>query len=66
MPPLKNDCFALPPGVHWTPVDEALADLRTRLSCVVYTETMLVADALDRILATDISAPRAHPPLPNT
>ncbi|MEL7132962.1 MAG: gephyrin-like molybdotransferase Glp [Pseudomonadota bacterium] len=66
MPPLNNDCFALPPGVHWTPVDEALADLRTRLSCVVGTETQPVSDALDRILATDITAPRAHPPLPNT
>ncbi|WP_367278581.1 gephyrin-like molybdotransferase Glp [uncultured Tateyamaria sp.] len=66
MPPLKNDCFALPPGVHWTPVDEALADLRTRLSCVVGEEVLPVADALDRILATDITAPRAHPPLPNT
>ncbi|WP_342666389.1 gephyrin-like molybdotransferase Glp [Tateyamaria sp. ANG-S1] len=66
MPPLKNDCFALPPGVHWTPVDEALADLRTRLSCVVGTETVPVSGALDRILATDITAPRAHPPLPNT
>ncbi|WP_370455377.1 gephyrin-like molybdotransferase Glp [Tateyamaria sp. syn59] len=66
MPPLKNDCFALPPGVHWTPVDEALADLRTRLSSVVDTETVPVSGALDRILATDITAPRAHPPLPNT
>ena len=66
MPPLKNDCFALPPGVHWTPVDEALADLHSRLSCVVGTEIVAVSDALDRILATDIAAPRAHPPLPNT
>ncbi|WP_367274378.1 gephyrin-like molybdotransferase Glp [uncultured Tateyamaria sp.] len=66
MPPLKNDCFALPPGVHWTPVDEALADLRTRLSCVVGQEVLPVADALDRILATDITSARAHPPLPNT
>lgn len=66
MPPLKNDCFALPPGVHWTPVDEALADLRTRLSCVVGTEKVAVAAALDRVLASDVTAPRAHPPLPNT
>ena len=22
-PPLRNDCFALPSGVDWTPVDEA-------------------------------------------
>ena len=24
MKPLRNDCFALPPGVNWTPVEEAL------------------------------------------
>jgi len=66
MPPLRNDCFALPPGVHWTPVDEALADLRSRLSCVVGHETVPAADALGRVLAADVTAPRAHPPLPNT
>ena len=30
-PKLNNDCFALPPGVDWTPVDQALALLRERL-----------------------------------
>ena len=65
-PPLKNDCFALPPGVHWTPVDEALADLRARLGPVVGSETVPVSTALDRVLAADVTAPRAHPPLPNT
>ena len=65
-PPLKNDCFALPPGVHWTPVDVALNDLKSRLGPVVGVEDVPVADALDRILAADIEAARAHPPLPNT
>jgi len=35
---LSNDCFALPPGVRWTPVDEALALLRDRLRPVVAPE----------------------------
>lgn len=39
-PPLKNDCFALPPGVDWTPVDDALAQLKSTLRCVVSTETV--------------------------
>lgn len=66
VPPLKNDCFALPPGVHWTPVEEALADLRARLGPVVGSEEVAVQHALGRVLAADIAAARAHPPLPNT
>ncbi|MEO0402430.1 MAG: molybdopterin molybdenumtransferase MoeA, partial [Pseudomonadota bacterium] len=65
-PPLGNDCFALPAGVEWTPVDDALADLRRRLGPVVGTETCAVQDALGRILAQPVVAQRAHPPLPNT
>ena len=42
---LRNDCFALPPGVHWTPVAEALALLRARLSPVTEAETVALADA---------------------
>lgn len=64
-PPLRNDCFALPPGIHWTPVATALSDLKTRLGPVVGTETVAIADALDRIVAQDVVARRAHPPLPN-
>ncbi len=29
---LRDDCFALPPGVDWTPVDEALARLRAEMA----------------------------------
>ncbi len=65
-PVLRNDCFALPPGVHWTPVDAALKDLRSRLAPVVATERLNVADAAGRILAGPVEARRAHPPLPNT
>ena len=65
-PPLKNDCFALPAGVHWTPVAEALALLRRRLGPVTGLEKVDVKDALGRIIAADIKAKRANPPLPNT
>ena len=61
-PKLKDDCFALPPGVSWTPVDDALAMLRGSLSPVVGTETLPVARALHRILATDHIAARSNPP----
>jgi molybdopterin molybdotransferase len=65
-PPLRNDCFALPAGVDWTPVDAALDMLRQRLDLVVGRETLPLADALGRVLAADVIAKRANPPLPNT
>lgn len=65
-PPLQNDCFALPPGVHWTPVDEALAMLRARLTPVVGAEVVPVAEAVGRVLASDVLAHRDHPPGPNS
>ncbi|MDE9451433.1 bifunctional molybdopterin-guanine dinucleotide biosynthesis adaptor protein MobB/molybdopterin molybdotransferase MoeA [Aliiroseovarius sp. Z3] len=61
-PRLANDCFALPPGVNWTPVDDALTTLRDRLHPVTGTERVPVAKAHDRILATDHVAVRANPP----
>lgn len=66
VPALKNDCFALPPGVHWTPVEEALALLKERLSPVTATRTVTLTAALGRINAQTILAKRANPPLPNT
>ncbi|SFO89348.1 molybdopterin-binding protein [Tranquillimonas alkanivorans] len=65
-PKLGNDCFALPPGVHWTPVDEALTLLRDRLAPVTATETVPVAGAEGRILAADHLARRSNPPAPNS
>ncbi|MGC1494812.1 MAG: gephyrin-like molybdotransferase Glp [Sulfitobacter sp.] len=65
-PPLRNDCFALPPGVHWTPVDEALALLEQRLKPVTRTQILPLSHVLGRIVAQDVCAQRANPPLPNT
>tara|TARA_R110002096_G_scaffold8802_3_gene35762 strand:- start:14713 stop:15963 length:1251 start_codon:yes stop_codon:yes gene_type:complete len=64
-PPLRNDCFAMPRGVEWTPVDVALERLRAGLNVVVGTETIPIQSALGRILATDITATANHPPFAN-
>ena len=64
-PPLRNDCFALPAGVDWVPVDDALARLRETLSPVTATETLPLADTDGRILAEDAIARRSNPPAPN-
>ena len=39
-PPLRDDCFALPAGVNWTPVADALALLRDRLAPVSGIESV--------------------------
>ncbi len=65
-PPLRNDCFALPAGVNWTPVDEALALLRDRLRPVTGAETVPLAQSMGRVLAEDVEAQRSNPPQPNT
>ncbi|WP_342078033.1 gephyrin-like molybdotransferase Glp [Yoonia sp. SS1-5] len=64
-PPLRNDCFALPPGVDWTPVATALRHLRENLSATTDVETVPLAEAAGRILATDVIAARSHPPTSN-
>ncbi len=67
MKPLRNDCFALPPGVNWTPVDEALERLCSRLHPVVDIEKAVPLSQVNgRILASDVYAPRAHPPSSNS
>ncbi len=67
MKPLRNDCFALPPGVNWTPVTEALERLRSRLHPVVGVDRAVPLSQVNgRILASDVYAPRAHPPSSNS
>lgn len=65
-PRLKNDCFALPPGVDWTPVDEALERLRAALVPVAKVENVSLDRAEGRILAEDALARRSNPPGPNS
>lgn len=64
-PPLSNDCFALPPGVDWVPVDEALTHLRNTLAVRVGTEQAPLEGAEGRILAQDMVARRSNPPQAN-
>ncbi len=65
-PPLRDDCFALPGGVDWTPAEQALALLRDRLHVVVGRERVELSDARGRVLAAPVTARRANPPHPNT
>ena len=65
-PKLSNDCFALPAGVEWTPVDVALNMLRERLTPVARARRCHVKDAAGLILAEDVIAQRSNPPEPNT
>lgn len=65
-PRLKNDCFALPPGVDWTPVDEALSRLQDGITRVVLPEGLPLTEAQGRILATDVVAVRSNPPAANS
>jgi molybdopterin molybdotransferase len=65
-PRLRDDCFALPGGVDWLPVDQALDLLRARLSPVVGVETVPAAQALGRVLADAPVARRANPPAANS
>ena len=62
---LSDDCFALPPGVDWTPVDKALALLKQGLSSVTGTEEISLANAAGRILARPVTALRNNPPAAN-
>jgi molybdopterin molybdotransferase len=65
-PRLRNDCFALPAGVSWTPVDEALSLLKRNLSAVVGSEVIDTSTALHRVLASDALAARSNPPTANS
>ena len=63
---LRDDCFALPPGIDWTPVDDALGLLRDRLACVTGTEQVALNAAAGRVLAQDVVALRDNPPSANS
>jgi len=63
---LADDCFALPPGVDWTPAEVALDRLREGLDCVTGTEEVAVTEAAGRVLAADAAALRDNPPASNS
>ncbi|MEM1429256.1 MAG: molybdopterin-binding protein [Pseudomonadota bacterium] len=62
-PPLRNDCFALPPGVDWVPMATALDRLRAQITPITGCETVPLGAALvGRVLSEDVHARRANPP----
>ncbi len=65
-PRMKNDCFALPPGVDWTPVDDAFQRLRKAVHLSVDSEGVSVMEADGRLLAAPVRACRANPPGANS
>ncbi len=65
-PRLSNDCFALPQGVEWTPVETALAHLRANLIPVTGREIVAIAGAAGRVLADPAVACRSNPPGANS
>ncbi len=65
-PRLRNDCFAMPQGVAWVPVDDALARLRAALHAVTASEPVPVAQAMGRVLAEPVTARRSNPPAANS
>jgi len=66
VPRLRNDCFALPPGVHWTPVATALQRLRDGVVPVVGVEDVPLSVAGGRVLASDAIARRSNPAVANS
>ncbi|ARE41841.1 putative molybdopterin biosynthesis related methylmutase domain [Rhodovulum sp. P5] len=65
-PRLKNDCFAMPQGVDWVPVDTALARLCAALHPITGTERIDTAAAAGRVLAQAATAQRSNPPAANS
>ena len=63
---LSNDCFTLPRGVSWTPVDTALEQLKNGLLSVVEIETISIYKGVGRILARPIFAVSSNPPYSNS
>ena len=63
---LRDDCFALPQGVDWTPVDEALRLLREGMRCVTGAQEVALAEGAGRILAAPVVARRSNPPAANS
>jgi molybdopterin molybdotransferase len=63
---LRNDCFAMPRGVSWTPVDKAIEQLKRGLSNIKGTEVVSTTDGMGRILASSVCALSSNPPYTNS
>ena len=63
---LRNDCFALPQGVDWTPLDKALSHLEKSLTPIAEVEILPINQAIGRVLAGDLVAISNSPPFSNS
>ncbi|MEM7499516.1 MAG: gephyrin-like molybdotransferase Glp [Pseudomonadota bacterium] len=61
-----DDCYALPRGTEWTPVDTALERLRLTLGPITPYEEVPLGQAAGRVLALPAHARRANPPAANS
>ncbi len=66
VPPLKNNCFAMPAGVEWTPVDDALDHIKRGLHPVVEPEVVSIKSALGRVISKTVLSKRSNPPMANS
>jgi molybdopterin molybdotransferase len=64
MAQLRNDCFAF--GGEMMPVEDAWAMLAEKVEPLTGEETVALDDALGRVLAADVAAPRNVPPHDNS
>jgi len=64
MAQLKDDCFAF--GDSLTPVDDALAQLRSRVSVVAEPIELPTDECLNHVLSDDVVASRSVPPHDNS
>ncbi len=63
---LRNDCFALPQGVDWAPLDKALSHLEKSLTPIAEVEILPINQAIGRVLAGDLVAISNSPPFSNS
>ncbi|PQM61860.1 MAG: molybdopterin molybdenumtransferase MoeA [Rhodobacteraceae bacterium] len=63
---LPNDCFALPRGITWTPVDQALEQLKNGLITLKQSERVTVSFCVGRVLANSVYAKINNPPFTNS
>ena len=64
MAQLTDDCFAT--GDRLMPLDDALAIIAARVTCIVGTETASLADADNRVLAEPVTSGLDLPPFDNS
>ena len=63
---LKDDCFALPKGIRWCPVDTALAKLKTSLSIITEGHLIPIEKSVGSIISKPCYAQISNPNFSNS